>query len=401
MPLDLVATLCELVSIPSVNPMGRPVSGPEYFEYRLTDYLEKLFQRLGLPYQRQTIEPKRENIVARLDGDVPASEGGQLVLFEAHQDTVPVDGMTIEPWKGEVRGGRIYGRGACDIKGGMCAMLGAVARLAEERPKGRPTIVMACTVNEEHGYTGASALPTLWADGAQSIIPRRPDVAVVAEPTLLNVVVAHKGAVRWRCRTHGRACHSSQPHLGDNALYKMAQVLLALQAYQHEAVPHVPHHRLCGPASLSVGTISGGLSVNTVPDACVIEIDRRLLPGEDPAAVYGQVVEFIRRLPGIDFPVDHDPPFMNSLPLSDEHNGQLAERLSAAAKSVTGRCEQIGVPFGTDASTISQAGVPSVVFGPGSIDQAHTCDEWLEVEQLQLASEILYRFAKQGDSGTY
>src|SRR5437762_3131889 len=133
MPLDLVQTLSDLISLPSVNPMGRPLSGPEFFEYRVTDYLEQLFRRLKLPYERQTVEPKRDNIIARVDGDVPPNEGGELILFEAHQDTVPVDGMTIEPWTPLVREGRIYGRGACDIKGGMCAMLGAVARMAEER----------------------------------------------------------------------------------------------------------------------------------------------------------------------------------------------------------------------------------------------------------------------------
>ncbi len=414
MPLDLVQTLSDLISLPSVNPMGRPLSGPEFFEYRVTDYLEQLFRRLGLTYVRQPVEPKRDNIIARLDGDVPPTEGGKLILFEAHQDTVPVDGMTIEPWTPVVRDGRIYGRGACDIKGGMCAMLGAVARLAEERAKqgsgsrvqgsGKPlpTVIMACTVNEEHGYTGALALPKLWESGPTSMVPRKPDMAVVAEPTLLNVVVAHKGAVRWRCHTRGRACHSSQPHLGDNALYKMARVLQALEAYQREVVPTLPQHRLCGPASLSVGTIHGGLSVNTVPDECTIEIDRRVLPGEDSQAVYRGVIDFVARqlvgqaagLPGSNFEPVHDTPFMDSRPLPNDRNGAVAERLLAAARAVTGRGEAIGVPFGTDASTISLAGVPSVVFGPGSIDQAHTADEWLEVEQLRLASEVLYGFVR-------
>jgi acetylornithine deacetylase len=306
--------------------------------------------------------------------------------------------MTIEPWTPVVREGRIYGRGSCDIKGGMCAMLGAVARLAEERGLGarvqgsgslRPTVIMACTVNEEHGYTGALALPALWEKPG---FCTKPDLAVVAEPTMLNVVVAHKGAVRWRCHTRGRACHSSQPHLGDNALYKMARVLQALEAYQREVVPTLPKHRLCGPASLSVGTIRGGLSVNTVPDECAIEIDRRLLPGEDSKAVYRQVIDFVARHPGVNFEPTHEPPFMDSHPLPDDKNGAVAERLLAAARPVVGQAEAVGVPFGTDASTISLAGVPSVVFGPGSIDQAHTADEWLDLEQLRLASEVLYRF---------
>jgi acetylornithine deacetylase len=121
MPLDLVQTLSELVSIPSVNPMGRALSGPQYFEYRVTDHLERFFRSLGIPCQRQVVHPPqngipaRENLLARLDGDTPPDQGGQVILFEAHQDTVPVDGMTIEPWTPTVRAGRMYGRGSCDI----------------------------------------------------------------------------------------------------------------------------------------------------------------------------------------------------------------------------------------------------------------------------------------------
>ena len=400
MPLDLVKTLSDLVAIPSVNPMGRPLSGPEYFEHRVTQHLERFFDSLGLKWQRQTVHPAqdgnpaRENILARLDGDTPPDKGGPLILFEAHQDTVPVDGMTIEPWTPTVREGRIYGRGSCDIKGGMTAMLGALTRLAEERPAGMPTIVMACTVNEEHGYTGATALKNLWAPGASTIVPRKPDAAVVAEPTSLNVVIAHKGALRWRCHTTGRATHSSQPHLGDNAIYKMARVIEAFEAYHREFVPTLPKHRLCGGATLSVGTIQGGLSVNTVPDHCTIEIDRRMIPGEQWAGVFKQITDFIASR--IDFPIVHDDPYMKGSTLGEGANAAVADRMAEAARSVIGRCDQVGVPYGTDASTIAASGVPSIVFGPGSIDQAHTCDEWLPLEELELASEALYQFACRG-----
>lgn len=391
--LDIVKTLSDLVAIPSVNPMGRPLSGPEYLEYRVTDYLEALFKRLNIPSQRQTIEPKRDNIVAYVEGSRPAAQGGPLVLLEAHQDTVPVDGMTIEPWSPVVRDGRIYGRGSCDIKGGMCAMLGAVARLAAERPKGMPNIAMACTVNEEHGYTGALGLVKSW-DAKDSIIPRRPDVAVVAEPTSLQVVVAHKGTVRWRCHARGRAVHSSRPHLGDNAIYKLARAILAFESYQKDVVPTLPTHPLCGACSLSVGTIRGGLSVNTVPDECSIEIDRRLLPGEDGAQVFRQIVDYVNKYPGVTFALDHEEPFMVGPPMSEEINGPLADRLASAARGVVPNCEKVGVPYGTDAATISRGGVPSVVFGPGSIDQAHTADEWLPLDELEAASEVLYQFLR-------
>lgn len=392
MPLDLVQTLSDLVAIPSVNPMGRPLDGPEFYEERVTDYLERLFERLGLVWQRQLVQPRRENIVARLDGAVSPAAGGEVILLEAHQDTVPVDGMTIDPWKPQVRDGRLYGRGACDIKGGMTAMLGAVARLAEERPAGMPTVIMACTVNEEHGYSGASELPKLWAEGSQSVVPRRPDVAIVAEPTDLQVVVAHKGAVRWKCRTHGVAAHSSQPHRGKNAIYGMAPILLALDRYASELPKIVPEHPLCGQATLSVGTIQGGLSVNTVPDACTIEIDRRLLPGEDALTAYEQVLAYLHEAVETDCNIEHEHPYLLGIPLADRDNGALADRLAAVLRRALGRGEKIGVPFGTNASRIAVASVPTVVFGPGSIDQAHTSDEWLSLDELEKASAALYQF---------
>jgi acetylornithine deacetylase len=395
MALDLTQTLSDLVALPSVNPMGREASDAEHYEHRVTAYLESLFRSLDVPYQRQTVEPLRDNIVARIDGEVSPAEGGPLLLLEAHQDTVPVDGMTIEPWTPVVRDGRLYGRGSCDIKGGLTAMLGAFARLADERPRGMPTIVMACTVNEEFGYSGATALAELWSQPG-SMIPRRPDVAIVAEPTELQVVVAHKGVVRWRCRVHGRATHSSQPHLGINAIFKMGRVLAVFERYHHEVAMKMKPHPLCGTPTLSVGVIAGGMSVNTVPGQCTIEIDRRLIPGEDPHQVYRQIVDYVTTETGGDEAVEHEQPYLIGLGLPDENNGPLAERMVTAAREAKIACQQTGVPYGTDAAAISAAGVPSIVFGPGSIDQAHTADEWLDLDQLAQASEAFYRFGRQG-----
>ncbi|MEX0978338.1 MAG: M20 family metallopeptidase [Pirellulales bacterium] len=395
MALDLTQTLADLVALPSVNPMGKVQDEEVHYEHRVTAYLEELFRSLGVPYQRQPVEPLRDNIVARLDGEVSPSEGGTLVLFEAHQDTVPVDGMTIEPWTPLVRDGRLYGRGACDIKGGLTAMLGAFARLAEERPRGMPTIIMACTVNEEFGYSGATALTELWSQ-AGSIIPRRPDVAVIAEPTELQAVVAHKGVVRWRATAHGRATHSSQPHLGVNAIFKLAPVLLALERYHRDVALKMKPHPLCGTPTLSVGIITGGISVNTVPDRCTVDIDRRLNPGEQPEEVYRQIVDFVTTETGGDDCIRHERPYLIGFGLSDDNNGPLAEQMVAAARAANIECAIVGVPYGTNAAAISAAGVPSIVFGPGSIDQAHTADEWLALDQLALASEALYQFGRRG-----
>ena len=392
MTLDLVGTLGKLVSIPSVNPMGRTDARSEYFETRVTDYLEELFRGLGLPVERQNVHPDRDNILTRVDGSPTPEAGGELILWEAHQDTVPVDGMTIEPWTPTIQNGRMQGRGSCDVKGGMSAMLHALSRLAAAGSGRRPTIVFAATINEEYGFSGAKALTRHWHGGSR-LLPRAPDAAIVAEPTDLHVVVAHKGAVRWRCHSSGKATHSSRPEQGDNAIYRMCRVIAALERYQLEVATNLPGHPRCGRPSLSVGTIHGGISVNTVPDRCQIEIDRRIIPGEQPADIYRAVVDYVAAAVAHDPQVKHDEPFMSGQGLSDQCNGPLAERLLAVARRSQPAAAIVGVPYGTDAAVLSAAGVPCVVFGPGSIAQAHTEDEWIDLDELKVASDVLQRFA--------
>ncbi|MEX2174484.1 MAG: M20 family metallopeptidase [Pirellulaceae bacterium] len=414
MNVDVVQLLTDLVRIPSVNPMGRSAVGEIYFEHRVTDYLQQLFEKLNLPWERHTVSPQRDNIIVRVDGDKSPERGGRILMFEAHQDTVPIDGMTIDPFAADVKQGRLYGRGACDIKGGMAAMIATLARLATEKPKDRPTVVLACTVNEEHGFTGATHWAATYTRQASKpkrtsktaagtagtahskLLPRVPDATIVAEPTELNVVVAHKGACRWRCHTTGIATHSSQPHLGDNALYHMARVLQVFEQYGRDIVPTLATHPLVGQPTLSVGLISGGLSVNTVPDRCTIEIDRRVLPGEDPQAAFEHAVEFVNMHVTTGTPLIHDPPFMFTRGLSDDRNTDLAAGLAAASAQHGGPGQQVGVPFGTDAPHYAATGSPTVVFGPGSIAQAHTADEWLDLDQLRLAADILFDFARNG-----
>ena len=375
--------LADLVAIPSVNPMGRLLSGPEFLEGGMSDYLCDWFDRLGVRYIRRTIAPGRDNILAYYE----APNSHKTILFDAHQDTVPVEGMTIDPFRPEVREGRLYGRGACDIKGGMAAMLIAFERLVKERPAGSASVVMACTVDEEFTHIGSSDLAN-YEHGAS--------LAIVAEPTRLDLVDRHKGAVRWKIRTKGVACHSSTPHLGKNAIYRMGEVLGHLSSYA-QSLGKERVDPVLGPATLSVGRIEGGQSVNVVPDWCHVEIDRRVIPGEDLAECQARVYRYLNEKLG-DIPdIEFLPPWVRMPALSPERGGSdtWREGVVDAIAHATGRTPSvIGVPYGTDAGPLSERGLPCFVLGPGDIAQAHTKDEWIELDQLRTAVEAYFEIAK-------
>lgn len=392
-PVSVVDILASLISIPSVNPMGQDVDGPVYFESRLSDWLVEYFESLGVDHERIEVQPGRDNVIARFDS--PHTD--YTILLDAHQDTVPVDGMTIAPFEPQIKDGRITGRGACDVKGGMAAMLFAFRRLVQEQPPGAASVVLSCTCDEESTATGIADLASYWgADrGKSKLLSRRPNVAVIAEPTLLDVVVAHRGVTRFKIVTSGRACHSSDPAQGINAIYRMAEVVAALKDYADELPKTIKPHPLCGGATLSVGRITGGQSVNIVPDQCNIEIDRRVIPGEDHQQVLADIRSFLSER--LSFEVEFQPPWIESPALTDADNADLTKTLLECVAAVDGRHQAIGVPYGTHASRTCAAGVPSVVFGPGSIDQAHTKDEFLDIDQLEKAADVYFRFCSSSN----
>ncbi len=376
---DLTRLLSALVAIPSVNPMGRPLLGPDYFETRLTDYLEGWFRDVGARHERHTVAPGRDNILAWYE----APGARRLILFDVHQDTVPTDGMTIPPFEPVIDGGRLYGRGSCDVKGSMAAMLSAFGRLVRERPSGSASILLACTVDEEFTHQGSSQLAGM---------PHGAELAIVAEPTSLDLVNCHKGVLRWKVRTHGVACHSSTPEQGVNAIFGMARVIASLERYAGELLRSTPDPIL-GPPSLSVGRIEGGQSVNVVPDWCEIEVDRRLIPGEDPAVCLRAAQDVVGRDSGLAERVEFAQPWVHMPPLS-ARSDRWIEPLKAAIETATGRRPLVkGVPFGTDAGPLFEQGTPCVVFGPGDIAQAHTRNEWIDLDQVGLAAEAYFRIA--------
>ena len=386
MPANPIELLQHLIAIPSVNPACGENNPDICGESRFTDFLERTLRHFGLDTRRQTIEPGRDNLFAKLPAG-PNASPGHVLLLEAHQDTVSVEGMTIDPFVSTVRDGRVYGRGACDVKGGLAAVLAAVTRLAQERPATMPAIVVACTVNEEAGFSGAQGVAEGLRGPLASFLPGMPTACIVTEPTELVPVVAHRGVVRWRSHTSGRAAHSSEPSHGDNAIYKMARLVMALQSYAEVTLPQSPSDPFCGGATLSVGTIQGGTGVNTVPDSATIEIDHRPLPHEDPLQACRNVQAFLANRSDLPFEVRHDPPHLCVGGLNSEYNGELAARLMAAGAAGP----PVGVAYSTNATAYAAVGIPTLVFGPGSIAQAHTADEWIAIEQLQAAVEILLR----------
>jgi acetylornithine deacetylase len=377
---EITLLLKDLVSIPSLNPMGRDMKGPEVYEHQLTDYLESFFKKQGVHCERQVVAPRRANIVARYE----CPGAARTLLLEAHQDTVPVDHMTIDPFAAQIQGDRLYGRGSCDVKGGMAAMLTAFARVVRERPSRGLNVIMACTVDEEHTFLGVQRL-------VQGKL--RADMAVVAEPTQLGIVNAHKGVMRWHVFTSGRSCHTSAPEQGLNAIYAMAHILSAIERYG-TTLRGSRADPVLGPPTLSVGRIEGGTSANTVPDQCRIEVDRRLIPGEETTKILGEFNHAIRELVGT-VPFTCSEPWLQSPALDSGGSEDLVARLGRAINTVVGRHDVMAVPFGTDAASIAEAGIPTVVFGPGDIAQAHTADEWVSLEQVEKAAEILFQLAAE------
>jgi acetylornithine deacetylase len=267
----------------------------------------------------------------------------------------------------------------------MAAMLTAFTRVVHEKPRDAARLILACTVDEEHTFLGVQRLVK---NGLKATM------AVVAEPTNLRIVNTHKGAVRWHLQTPGRACHSSNPEKGINAIYRMGRLLHVIEKYAERLRSSQPDPYL-GPPTLSVGRIEGGTSVNTVPDRCRIEVDRRLIPGEEPKTTLNEFVAFLKDQEEFDFPFECSEPWLSMLPLhwkGLEGSAELVRRLGEAINGVLGSHQVIGVPYGTDASTIAAAGIPAVVFGPGDIAQAHTRDEWVALDEVEKASEILFRF---------
>ena len=380
---DVIQLLRDLVAIPSVNPADGEPDDTLQGEARIVDFLQDFFRGNGIDCVRQEAKPGRENLIARVEGASP-----EPIILEAHTDTVAVDGMEIEPFEPRLEDGKVYGRGACDDKASLAAMATAFVEIARRGTPER-TCILAATCDEEYKFSGVNAfLDDPEAAGLQPAHLKKA-MACVGEPTMLDVVIAHKGAFRWRMRTRGKAAHSSNPDKGDNAIYKMARLVQLLEQYAN-SLRDRPAHPLVGGPTFSVGIIQGGTAVNIVPDLCEVLVGRRLIPGEDGQEVEAQIREFLGDRVAYEMET-----LLTDWPLETPCDAQIVKRVEAAVLAVLGRANVIGVQYGTDASKMDRAGVRSVVCGPGDIAQAHTTSEWVDVTQVEAASAVYARILEQ------
>lgn len=377
---QLAKLAAELVAVPSVNPLEGPITENKG-EEALAKLVHTRLSEAGVECELREVMPGRPNVVARLPG-----ESEEVVWFDAHLDTVTAEGMEFEPFAGQIEGDRLRGRGAADDKGSMAAMMGALMEVAKGGERPPATVVFTATVDEEHRMRG---LNSLLESGM------RARAAVVGEPSGLELIVAHKGVARFVATTSGKAVHSSRPDDGENAIYRMAKVVEALEHYAKGGVG-TESHPMLGKATLSVGVIRGGEYVNIVPDRCEIYVDRRLLPGEDGRRAVSDVRDYLSNMLQEDVGLKLPAPEMLVPGMSLPSDHELVQAVGAVVREVTEKLPINGMQGTTHAGPMAAAGIPAVVFGPGAMGQAHTATEELDLNQLEQAAAVFEKLMRSG-----
>ena len=360
--------LSDLVAIDSINPDLVPGAAGEA---AVAAFIADWLRAAGLEVHVAEVRPGRPNVVGIAHG----AGGGRSLLLNGHIDTVGVAGMS-QPFRPRVEGGKLYGRGAYDMKGGMAACLIAAAEAARLNLRG--DVIVTAVMDEEYAGLGTLAVAEqVHADGA-----------IIAEPTELQLVVAHKGFVWLEVETQGVAAHGSRPHLGVDAIAKMGGVLTGLERLAAELAQRPPHP-LLGPPSVHASTIQGGGEWSTYPDRCTLAIERRTLPGEtgDTAEAELRVI--------VDGLAAADPAFKAVVrrdlvrsPLETPAGAAIFAAVQQAAAGVLGKpVEPTGVSFWTDAASLHAAGIPTVLFGPLGAG-AHAAEEWVDLASVQRCADV-------------
>lgn len=368
----VVRLLADLVAIPSVNPMGRARSGNEYSEQSLAEFIAAFLKKHSVDSELQQVGPNRPNVIGYID-----AKASQTLLLEAHLDTVHADGMTIDPFSPLIRDDKLFGRGSCDTKCSIAAFLQAVVNVVQSHRQLEYNTLLLFVSDEEYRFTGAMHAAR---NGLKA------DVGIAGEPTQLRVVRAHKGVTRWRIVTKGLAAHSAYPDRGKNAIYAMSKVIKKLEEYAAE-LPRKKGHPVLGRPTLSVGVIEGGQAVNIVPDRCWIEVDRRTLPGENIEVILDPVRDLLRNLPDWEF----ESPYLSVAGMEVAEDSHIVQILARSINDVLGSVRIEAAQYATDAGIYNGVGIPTVVFGPGDIAQAHTDAEFVELQQVRQAVNIIQR----------
>ena len=351
-----------LVRIPSVNPHGSPgIDHPG--EQACAEFVGDFLHDCGAEVELREVAPGRPNVLGRFPANAP---GKKRLILAPHLDTVSVGGMVIDPFGGEIRDGKVWGRGASDTKGPMAAMLWSLYQLRDRIPSLGWEVWFAGLMGEEAGQEGARAF----------VKQERADFALIGEPTGRDIVYTHKGACWINLRTSGRAVHASAPDRGENAIYKMADVLCCIR---DTIAPRLASqsHPVLGSPTISAGTIRGGTKTNIVPDCCELEVDCRTIPGQDSE----EIIQLLKAAsPGLEVSI------WRSAPLNTDPAHPLVQLLLKNGSQLA------GAPWFCDAAVFAEAGIPAVAAGPGFIAQAHTNDEWISLEELDLGVEFYRGF---------
>ncbi len=371
---DPVGLLQALVSTPSVNPSLEEGGAGEG---AVATLCAGWLRAWGFAVEIFEPEPGRPSVVARHGAGTPR------LLFNGHLDTVGVEGMTVPPFGAALDGDILRGRGACDMKGGVASLLAAARTLAAEDHGG--TLVVALTADEEHASLGMADLVGRGVDA---------DVAVVCEPTSLTVMPAHKGFVWADMQVRGRAAHGSRPEVGIDAIRRAARFLVEIDALDAELTDRDPHP-LLGHGSIHAGTIRGGSAPSVYPAECVVSLERRTLPGETVEGVMAELEAVAHRTrlhhPDLEWTL---APTLNRPGTEVAPDHPLVTGLLDAVES-TSRAPRVGpMTAWVDAAFLNEAGIPAVCFGPGSIEQAHAADEWIDTREVRACAEILARFGR-------
>jgi len=372
----LTKTLIELVRINSVNPTLSP-EGPG--EAEIGVYVAEALSELGLEVTTYEIEPKRVNVV----GVLPGSGNGRSLLLNAHMDTVGGDGMTIDPFGGEIWDGRLYGRGAQDMKGSLAAMMAAAKAFVDSDVTLAGDLLITAVADEEYASIGMDALVKQFTA----------DAAIVTEPTELHICRAHRGFVWFEIETFGRAAHGSRYTEGIDANMRMGRFLAKLDELEQE-LRRRPGHPLTGPPSLHASQLHGGKEISMYADHCLLEMERRTAPGETVAQTTTELQAII------DLLASQDPTFRASVrpafwraPFENSVDAPIVQSLERAMTDYLGsEPVHTGQTFWTDAAILADAGIDTVLIGPKGYG-LHSAEEWVDLQSIADLAHVLAQTA--------